>query len=149
MMCIRDETKALSMAPLFKGMEISRLRKLAFASERVIFEDGEAIIEQGGDADMGYVVMCGEAEMTVQTPNGPESLGTVGVGHLIGEAAMLGGMPYLITVTAKDSVEALCIRKDYVLKMLEGCSATTSMALQSLSERIAQIEARYRDSVSA
>ncbi len=147
MMCIRDETKALSMTPLLKGIEPAKLRRLAFASDRIIFEDGESIIEQGHDADVGYVVMCGEAEMTVAAPHGSEKLGTVGLGHLIGEAAMLAGTPYFISVAAKGSVEALCIRKDHLLKLLEGCADSTSIALQSLSKRIAEVEARYKDAV--
>ncbi|MEM0949405.1 MAG: cyclic nucleotide-binding domain-containing protein [Pseudomonadota bacterium] len=147
MMCIRDETKALSMTPLLKGIEPSKLRCLAFASDRIIFEDGESIIEQGEDADVGFVVMNGEAEMTVDTPKGGESLGTVGLGHLIGEAAMLAGTPYFISVSAKGPVEALCIRKEHLLKLLEGCADSTSIALQSLSKRIADVEARQNEAV--
>lgn len=143
MMCIRDESKALAMTPLFKEVCFSELRRLAFASDRVTFSDGEEIIRQGDEAEVGYVIMCGEAEMSVKTKNGEGKLGTVGAGHLVGEAAMLAGTPYLITVRAKGEVEALRIQKEYVHKMLESCANMTSMALQSLSERIAKLEAKY------
>lgn len=144
MMCIRDESKAIAMTPLFQGMDLPKLRKLAFASDRVTFAPGETIIKQGDDSAKGYVIMCGTADRTVETKTGAiDSLGSVGAGYLVGEAAMLAGIPYLITVEAETEVEALCMRKDYVLKMLEGDTETTSMALQVLSKRIAQIEANH------
>ena len=142
MICIRDESKVLTKTALFSGMNIAELRRLAFVCSRISFLPGEEMIVQGDEATVGFIILTGEAQQSVETENGTETLDKVGPGYLVGEAAMLAGAPYLITVTATSALEALQIRKEHLLKLLDGSSVNINVALEALSKKIAQAENR-------
>ena len=60
-MGILDEVDTLRRIPLFAKMDASKLKLLAFASERVTFESGQELFHQGDLADAAYILLDGTA----------------------------------------------------------------------------------------
>ena len=58
MSSLSDEVDLLRRIPLFAQIDPSKLKLLAFTSERVAFEDGQALFKQGDEGDAAYVVMA-------------------------------------------------------------------------------------------
>jgi CRP-like cAMP-binding protein len=57
--------------------------------ERRSFVDGEAIIKQGTEGHIAYIVESGEVEIVVTGPHGPHRVGTVDPGGIFGEMALI------------------------------------------------------------
>ena len=70
-MDLAEETDLLRKIPMFAKMETSKLKLLAFASEIVVFEDGDVVFNSGDSADYAYVIMEGAVNIMTDTPSGP------------------------------------------------------------------------------
>jgi CRP-like cAMP-binding protein len=138
-MMLKDEFNVLRGIPLFAGMEPSKLKLLAFASDRLNFDAGETIFQQGDAADSAYVILAGEAEAFLETATGKVSLGVVGPQQVVGEVAILSNSPRLATVVAKSPVETLRITKDHFHKLLACCPGTMAEIIRVLGERMAKV----------
>ncbi len=75
-MSLKQEFELLRRVPLFAEVEPSRLKLLAFMSERVGFDPGKLIMRQGDPADAAYLIIEGHAEVFAETPAGPVILAT-------------------------------------------------------------------------
>lgn len=145
MMCLKEEANVLGRTPLFAGMDCAKLRKLAFVSDRVVFSQGDVVIREGDDSDVGYVILRGTGEVTVAGQDGPRHVGTACAGVLVGEGALLAGTPHRITVTASSELETLRIRRECLMRMLQDCPVSAGKALSSLSRRVEGSELRLVD----
>ncbi len=138
-MMLKDEFNILRAIPLFAGMEPSKLKLLAFASDRVDFDAGEVVFRQGDAADAAFVILSGEIEAHTKTPTGVVSLGEAGPQSVVGEIAILADTPRMATVTAKTPLETLRITKDHFHKLLACCPGTMAEIMRVLGERMAKV----------
>jgi len=113
------ETELLAGIPFFAGMDRSKLKLLAFTSERQDFDPGTILFWQGTSGSKAYVIVSGTTEVTVDTPEGPKEVANPTKGDLIGELALLCDAPRTATIRAKDKVSVLNISKDVFLKLVE------------------------------
>ena len=81
-MTLETEVSSLRQVPLFRGVEPSRLKLLAFTSERVHFEAGQQLFAQGDAADAAYLLLEGSAEVSIDGPQGPFRLALLGANAL-------------------------------------------------------------------
>ena len=56
MVDLNELTEHLQSIPLFSALDTSRLKLLAFTSERVIFREGELICRQGESGDAAFIM---------------------------------------------------------------------------------------------
>ncbi len=137
MMCMNDEVQILRSTPLFAGMQVQKLRMLAFTSERKRFAPGETIATKGEMTDFAYVIVCGTA--TIE-PDSKDATGAtphiVGVGDVIGEMALLCQRPCRADVRALDDVEALRIQRDCYMRLVSECPKCTADTIRILGERL-------------
>ena len=73
-MSIHDETNVLRRIPLFAGLPDAKLKLLAFTCDRVTFAAGQMLFAEGDEADAAYVIITGEAEVTIASARGPERI---------------------------------------------------------------------------
>ena len=71
MATLSDEVDMLRRIPLFAAIDPGKLKLLAFASDRMIYRDGQPICRQGEVGDAAYVVVSGVADIVVET-DGPD-----------------------------------------------------------------------------
>ena len=69
-MSLNEEVEALRSVPLFAKVEPSKLKLLAFTSERLIYRAGQELFHQGDAGDAAYIILEGQADIVVDTPNG-------------------------------------------------------------------------------
>ena len=101
-MTLDTEVSSLRQVPLFRGVEPSRLKLLAFTSERVHFEAGQQLFARGDAADAAYLLLEGSAEVSIDGPQGPFRLALLGANALVGEMGILADQPRPATVSAVD-----------------------------------------------
>ena len=135
-MSLKEEFELLRRVPLFAEIEPSRLKLLAFMSERVGFDAGRLIVRQGDTADAAYLIIDGHAEVIAETPTGPVTLATLGANATVGEMGILTNMPRNATVRAKDRVIALRISKDPFMRMVREFPNISVSIMQELAYRL-------------
>src|SRR5918992_3894055 len=144
-MSIDDEVAVLRRIPLFARIEPRKLKLLAFTSERLTFEPGQILFEQGAEGDAAYVIIDGRADIVVEAPSGPTSLARVECNAIVGEIAILGDVPRTATVKALTRLETLRISKDQFLKLLREFPEIAVEIMRVLALRLAKTNQQLLD----
>ena len=71
-MLLKDEVGMLRRVPLFSGIEPTKLKLLAFTSDRVSYSAGQILFRQGDEGDAAYVILSGSADILVESDSGPD-----------------------------------------------------------------------------
>jgi CRP-like cAMP-binding protein len=140
-MLLKDEVGMLRQVPLFSGVAPAKLKLLAFTSDRVSYAPGQIIVRQGEVGDAAYVVLAGEAEVLVDSPNGQIKVADVSPNAIVGEIAILSNQMRTATVRARTAVETLRIRKDHFLRMLGEYPEMTVEIMRVLADRLSHTTA--------
>jgi CRP/FNR family transcriptional regulator, cyclic AMP receptor protein len=135
-MSLKREYEMLRRVPIFAGIEPAKLKLLAFMCERVGFDPGNRLMQQGDAADAAYLIVDGHAEVILETPSGPLIMATVGANEIVGEVGILGNAPRAATVRAKDRLTALRIPKEAFMRMVRECPTIAVSIMQELAQRL-------------
>jgi CRP/FNR family transcriptional regulator, cyclic AMP receptor protein len=137
-MTLDSEVQSLRQVPMFRDFDASRLKLLAFTSERVHYAAGQRLCSQGEVGDAAFVILEGSANVLIDTPKGPLKLAELGRNALAGEMAVLSDSPRAATIQAVGEVTALKIDKRVFLELL---SQFPQMALAVMREIVQRLEA--------
>lgn len=146
-MSLQQEVDILRNIPLFAQIELSKLKLIAFTSDRMIFRPGEVLCHEGDEGDAAYIVIRGEAEVSIASPQGPYRISTLGPNDILGEIAILCDVPRTATVTARTELEALVISKDLFYRLIQEFPQIAIGLLRELAGRLDQTTARLREAV--
>ena len=136
-MSLQQEFEVLRRVPFFADIEPSKLKLLAFLSERVGFDDGKTLCRQGDPGDAAYLIIDGHAEIMLEGgPGGPITVATLGPNEIVGEMSILTGAPRNATVRAKGRLVALRIAKDPFMRMVREFPAMAVSIMQELAHRV-------------
>lgn len=105
--------------------------KEAFDARSVIFSEKEP-------ADLMYVVLSGEVEMSLHG----ELLGTETAGGIIGEMAMINSATRNATATARSDVVLACLDKQQFRELIDLSSEFSFHAMATLANRLRSVD-RY------
>ncbi|MCF8495048.1 MAG: EAL domain-containing protein [Alphaproteobacteria bacterium] len=112
------------------------------SEEKKSFKAGEIIMRQGEEGHAAYVIEKGRVEILIQRPDGVEqSVGTRGVGTMIGEMAIVDRAPRTATVRAIEDCSLLEITAEDFSRRLEETDPILRMTAQV-------ILTRYRDTLT-
>jgi ABC-type sulfate/molybdate transport systems ATPase subunit len=123
--------------PIFAGIDRSKLKLLAFTSERVHFEPNQEVFHQGDPGDRAYVVIEGEVDVILESAAGQTIVATLGRNQLFGEMALLSKTPRTTTLRAKTPLLLLSINQDVFMRMVEENSDIAIAMMRVLAERLA------------
>ncbi len=135
-MSLKQEFELLQRFPIFAEIEPTKLKLLAFMSERVGFDPGKIVMRQGDPGDAAYLIIDGHAEVIAETPVGPVILATLGANEIVGEMAILCDRPRNATVRAKDRLIALRISKEPFMRMVREFPNMAISIMQELADRL-------------
>ena len=134
-MAIVEGVELLDCIPLFAKIDPTRLRLLAFTSDRGKFDPGQVVFEEGEGGDYAYVIIEGEADISLNTPGGSLSVATLKDHELVGEIAVLCDAAR--TVTSTSELVALQISKDLVCRLF---NEIPEMAIGVMRDRARWLE---------
>lgn len=137
-MLLKDEVRMLRQVPLFAGLEPTKLKLLAFTSDRVSYGAGEVLFLQGDVGDAAYVILDGRAEILADSASGQIKVAEVGANSIVGEIAILCDAARTATVKAATPIDALRIRKEQFIKLLTDFPEVTIAVMRVLAERLSQ-----------
>jgi CRP-like cAMP-binding protein len=135
-MQINDEVEILRKVALFAGIEPAKLKLLAFTSERLRFAAGQNLMRQGEMGDTAYLILSGEADVLVDTGDGPVKVARVGRNSFVGEMAILRDQPRTATVTAVTELSTLKISKEGFFQLIEDSPKIAIEMMRILVKRL-------------
>ncbi len=135
-MSLDTEVEALRKVPLFRGIDEKKLRLLAFISERMQYQMGEHLCEQGEEGDSAFIILRGEANVQVQSDNILKTVATVGQNAVVGEIAILCDVPRTATLIAASDMDVLTVCKDDFLKLLKEFPDMSLEVMRTLAMRL-------------
>ena len=139
-MDLNEEARLMKSVPLFQCMDPAKLRLLAFSSERHSYSPGEVVCRQGEEGDSAFVILSGEAEVLVDSLDpgtDPYKVAELGPHALVGEMAVLCDRPRSATVRATTPLEALQIRRSFLLDMFRSDPRVMLEVLRIMAMRLA------------
>lgn len=135
-MSILTEVELLRRIPLFSNIDTSRLKLLAFTSERLTFENGAILFREGDRGDSAYLILTGKVDITVGSPNGDVVVASLGANNIVGEMSLLCETPRTATVTAAEPLDTLRIKKDQFFGLLRDLPQMTLEIMRELAVRL-------------
>ena len=137
---IKQLTTVLRAVPLFEDLSNRQLKKVADLADVARFMAGATIVKQGDIGDSFYVVLTGQAKVSV---NG-RTVNRLLPGHHFGEISLLDGKPRtasvaaetemtLVIITQKDFLGLLAKDPEITLVLLEGMARTVRRLDRSLA----------------
>ena len=144
-MILKDEVELLRRVPLFTGVEPTKLKLLAFTSDRMSFDPGQILFEQGDAGDAAYVVLSGSAEVLVNRAGSQITVADLEKNAIVGEIAILCDVPRTATVRAHDRLDTLRISKDQFLRLLAEFPDMAIEIMRVLADRLGRTTAELSE----
>lgn len=144
-MSLQQEVDLLRKIPMFAKIDPAKLKLLAFTSERISYGDGDVLFRQGDVGDAAFVIITGEAEVSINTDKGPLVVARLRDHDFVGEIAILCDVPRTATVTARSPVEALRITKDLFFRLVKEFPEIAIEVMRELAQRVENTNTRLRD----
>ncbi|TDR93980.1 cyclic nucleotide-binding domain-containing protein [Enterovirga rhinocerotis] len=141
-MTLETEVQSLRQVPMFRGIEPSRLKLLAFTSERIRFTAGQTFFSQGDAADAAYVILDGRADVLLDAAGGQFKVAELGRNALVGEMGILSETPRSATVVAVEQTIALRIDKRVFLDLLTQFPQMSIAVMRELASRLERTNAQ-------
>lgn len=145
---LKEEVNILRSIPLFAKIEPARLKLLAFTSQRLAFEPGQALFNQGDAGDAAYIVLEGQAEVRINTPQGSVRVAEIGRNAIIGEVAILCDVPRTATVIAQSRLVTLRIDKEIFLRLVTEFPQIAIEIMRELAHRLEMMNEQFRHAVN-
>lgn len=111
------EARSLQELPLFANLDATKLKFLAFTSERLTYKPGEVLMKQGDDGEDAYVILDGAAEVVIEGDGKEQVLFELGANKLVGELALLCDSKRTATVRARKTTTALRLNREVFSEM--------------------------------
>jgi len=143
---LSTEVELLRRVPLFSGMEPTKLKLLAYTSDVVTYRAGQVLFRRGDLGDAAYVIIEGDAEVSIATESGDIPVAQLRDGDFLGEIAILCDTPRTATVTASSDLKALRIRKERFFELLRQFPELAIELTRLLAERLTRTTAELVES---
>ena len=147
-MSLQEEVELLRNIPLFRKIEPSKLKLLAFTSERLTFQDGHRLFAQGDAGDAAYIIIDGSAEVKINTDGGEITVASLGKGDVVGEIAILCDVPRTASVDASTKVVTLKITKELFFKLINEFPQISIEIMRELAARLERTNTQLREALS-
>ncbi len=151
-MGIQDEVELLKRIPLFANLERSKLKLLAFTSERLTWPAGATLFRQNEMGDAAYILIDGEAEVLVEADGREIPVATLARNDVVGEIAIICDVPRTATVRARGELTTLKIAKDLFFRLIAEFPEMAVEIMRVLAQRLerttkdaTRAEARVRE----
>lgn len=147
-MSLNEEVDLLRKIPLFAKIDPSKLKLLAFTSERLTYRAGQELFHQGDVGDTAYIIIDGEADVLVDTPTGELAVARLKQNDLVGEIAILINVPRTATVRADTDLTTLAISKDQFFRMIREFPDMAVEIMRELALRLERTTTQLRSALS-
>ena len=127
---------ALAGVPLFEGLTKRQLKKLTTNAEVVDYMAGASVVKEGDIGDSFFVMLTGQAKVTVKGRTVNRSL----PGDHFGEISLLDGGPRTATVVTETPVTMLMLTRGQFRKTVSDDPDLAVSLMESLARMIRRVD---------
>lgn len=125
---------SLPVIPLFENLSAEQSSKLMAAFEVFTCQPGTVIFEQSDPAEYLYLILKGKAIISYKPYDGPRIVITrLREGDVFGWSAVVGGNKYSSSVASETALEAIRIRRNYLLNLISRHPDTGKIIIDRLA----------------
>ena len=135
-MSLNEEVEILRNIPLFANIEPSKLKLLAFTSERLTFRNGQDLCVQGEMGDAAFIIIRGDVDVLVPTNGGELSVAVLGKGEIFGELAVICDQTRSSAIAARTELETLRLDRNVVLNLMREFPDISVEMVRILGDRL-------------
>lgn len=123
--------------PLFSALSQEQAALVAGAVVKRRFKRGEAIVEQGKNAETLFILLNGRARVVMTNGKGKEViLASLQTGDHIGEMSLIDGEPHSATVCADMQTDVLALSREAFLQCMPDGNSITHAIMYGLVQRL-------------
>jgi CRP-like cAMP-binding protein len=142
---LERDVETLRNIPLFAGLPTARLKLIAYTAEVIQFAPGEVIVRQGDAADAVYIIVEGDADVSLRSDEGEDiPLNTMGPNTIFGETGVLCQGRRTATVRARDRVVTFKISGKLFLDLLRQSPEIGMQVMTVLAQRLERVTTRLQ-----
>ncbi len=135
-MDLEEAARVLKNIPLFSKLDPSKLKLLAFASDELLFDDGEVVFGTGDVADAAYFIESGAADVFVEIGDKRVRVNQLGRYDVFGEMALFLSTGRSASVVANGHLKAMKLDGSMFLKLVTENPDAALGVMIALSEKI-------------
>jgi CRP-like cAMP-binding protein len=133
---MKQLTTVLGAVPLFEGLSIKQLKKVADLADVARFMGAATLVKQGEIGDSFYVVLTGQAKVVASGRT---------VNHLLpgdhfGEISLLDGGPRTASVVSETEMTLVIIRQKDFIAMLTKDPEITLCLLEGMARLVRRLD---------
>jgi CRP-like cAMP-binding protein len=117
-MSLNRAVQVLQEMPLFRNLDLKRLRVVAMMGESQAYRAQERLFEKGDEGDAAFIIIDGEVEVLVPVDGGEQSVATLGKGEIFGELAVICDQTRSSAIAARSELEVLRLDRNVVLNLM-------------------------------
>jgi CRP-like cAMP-binding protein len=133
---LNEAVEVMSEIPMFRRIDPKRLKLFAFMGEALSFRPSERLFEKGDEGDAAYIILDGEVDVLIPTPNGEISVAVLGPKQIFGEMAVLCDQPRSTAIAAKSDLRVLRLKRKAILDLLREFPDIALEFVKVLAERL-------------
>lgn len=137
-----EVARTLKSISLFANLDVSKLKLLAFASDRLTYDDGEVVFETGDHADSAYLIESGDADVFIEEGAKRIKVNELSRNDMFGEMALFLKTGRSATIVANGTLVAMKLEGDLFLKMVTQNPDAALGVMTALSEKIVDASER-------
>ncbi|KAB2873493.1 MAG: Crp/Fnr family transcriptional regulator [Bauldia sp.] len=136
-MATSDLAAVLGRAMLFSGLDPDDMRRLAGIARETTLAPNQTLFEQGDESDGLYLIVSGIVRIFLQADDTREAtINLLEDGEIIGEMALLDGLPRSAGAAALTDVKLIFIPREPFLELLDSSPKLARQIILMLCERL-------------
>ena len=135
-MSLNQAVQVLQEMPLFRNIDLKRLRVVAMMGESRTYRAAERLFEKGDEGDAAYIIIDGEVEVLVPADGGEQSVAVLSKGEIFGELAVICDQARSTAIAARTNLEALRLDRNTVLNLMREFPDITLEMVRILGGRL-------------
>lgn len=136
----QDKATALAAVPLFAGISVGSMERIAEVAGEQDFDTGQFIVRQGQVGTGLYVILGG----SVKILRGADELTRLGNGEFFGELSVIDQQPRNASVQAAEPTQVLALASWDLLGLLETDPQLALNMIKSLVVRVRSAGEQHR-----
>ncbi len=128
----------LSKVPIFSAIDRDKMLHLYERCDLVTMAKGEHLMDEGTPAEEIYVVLSGEVQVILEGEHGNVEVASWGVGHVLGEASVIGIQNHSATVVVKEDSRFLLLSRSTLMSLYSEDLQLFSMLILNIARELAR-----------
>ncbi len=133
---MKEDVEVLREVPIFASVDPGKLKLLAFASQRLVFDEGQILCKEGDRGEQAFVIVKGAADVFVRAGGNRHPCRPTGPQRLRRRHRHPLRQPRTATVKAASRCETLVIGKSQLMGLLKSFPEMGIAMMRVLAQRL-------------